>query len=450
MKRIFSLFFCTLTALSFTADAQYQKIITITGTGGVGGYGGDGYTATAGTLNGPHAVAVDNSGNVYVVDYYNFRVRKIKKTSNTIVTFAGNGIAGNAGDGTAATNAELNPQGVAVDYKGNVFISDNVHNVIRKVNPTTNIISTYAGTSVLGYSGDNGPALSARFNAPFGLACDKRGNLYVADAGNHVVRKIDTTGLVTTIAGDGNAGYSGDGFAAVTARLDSPYAVAVTSSGSVIIADRNNNVVRMVDDTGVIHTMAGNGLLAYSGDGGLAINASFQRPTGVAVDSAGNVYISDSYNNVIRMVDASGVINTIVGNGFPGFGGDLGSPLGANLFHPYGLAVDTFGSIYIADANNQRVRKVYNTTVGIAGDPANATTPEVYPNPFNNNITISHLHKGDHVYMYDMAGRPVSGDWKVTADGEQNFAIGELAIGIYLLHVQDADGNNRVTVKMIK
>lgn len=448
MKRIFSLFFCALTAISFNADAQYRKIITIAGTGGTGGYGGDGFTATAGTFNGPHNVAVDNTGNVFIVDYFNFRVRKIKKTTNTIVTFAGNGISGNSGDGTAATNGEINPQGVTTDFRGNVYIADNVHNVIRKVN-NLNIISTYAGTGVQGYFGDNGSALSAEFNAPFGLACDRRGNLYVADAGNHVVRMIDTFGVITTIAGDGNAGYSGDGFGALTARLDSPYAVAVAPSGAVIIADHNNNVVRVVDASGIINTLAGNGVYAYSGDGGLAINASFKYPTGVAVDTAGNVYISDSYNNVIREVDATGVINTVVGNGWPGFGGDLGGPLGANLFHPYGVAVDTFGSIYIADANNQRVRKVYTTTVGVGNDPLEEE-PEVFPNPFYDNISVSDLHKGDKVCMYDMTGRAVSETWTVANDGDQYFHIGEVATGVYLLRISDAQGNNRVAIKMTK
>ncbi len=449
MKRVFSLFFCALSAFSFHADAQYRKIMTITGTGGVGGYGGDGYYASGGTLNGPQNIALDNAGNIYIVDYYNFRVRKIKKYNNNIVTFAGNGISGNNGNGTAATNAQVNPKGVACDFRGNVYISDNMHHVIRKVN-ALNIISTYAGTGVQGYTGDNGAATLATFNSPFGLACDKKGNLYVADAGNHVVRMIDTFGKVTTVAGDGTAGYMGDGLPATVARLDSPFAVAVTNSGAFYIADHNNNVVRMVDAAGQMSTFAGDGAFAYSGDNGLAINASFNYPTGVAVDTAGNVYISDSYNNVIREVEAAtGIINTVVGNGFPGFGGDLGGPLGANLFHPYGIAVDSFNNIFICDVNNQRVRKVYTSTVSVGNDPL-AAQPEVFPNPFEGDITVTDLRKNDRVCLYDMVGRAMTTAWIVDTDGAQTFTTGDLAKGVYVLQVTDAAGNNRASIKMVK
>lgn len=447
MKRIFSLFFCSITALSFNADAQYKKIITLAGTNPPGGYGGDGYTATSGTLNGPLNVALDKTGNIYIVDYYNFRVRKIKKSDNTIVTFAGNGISGNNGDGTAATNAEMNPRGVAADHKGNVFISDNRSHVIRKVNTATNIVTTYAGTGTAGYTGDGGSAVLARLNTPMGMQCDRRGNLYFADAGNHCIRRIDTLGRISTVAGDGTSGFGGDGFSALTARLDSPYTVAVAPSGALLIADHGNNRIRMVDVTGLINTFAGNGVYAYSGDGGLAVNCSFNYPTGVAVDTAGNVYISDSYNNVIREVDITGNINTIVGNSWPGFGGDLGDPLGANLFHPYGVAVDTFGSVYIADANNERIRKVYTTTLGVEDLDPNGTA--VYPNPFNNNITVAGVRRGNKVALYDIMGRQIQ-TMTATTDGEQTFTIGDLANGIYLLEVNDEAGRSRGSFRMVK
>ncbi len=447
MKRIFSLFFFTLSICSLNAEAQYRKITTIAGTGGIGGYGGDGFVATAGVLNGPHNVAVSNKGEVYIVDFYNFRVRKIK-TNGSIVTFAGNGITGYSGDGTAATNARMNPKGVAVDYRGNVYISDPVHSVIRKVN-TLNIISTYVGTGIYGYTPSNTNAKTTKIGAPWGMACDNEGNLYFADAGNHVVCKVDTFGVISTIAGDGNLGSSGDGFGALTARLDSPYAVAVDRKGKVYIADHNNSTIRMVDLSGNIDRVAGTtGVFGNSGDLGLAINAQLNFPTGVAVDSDYNVYISDSHNNVIRMVDATGVISTIVANGFPGFGGDLGDALGANLWAPYGICVDSTGAIYIADANNQRVRRVYSATVGVNNvDPAAGLT--IYPNPFNNNITVAGLHNNDVVCLYDLMGRPVMQQVTVVA-GAKTFEIGDIAQGIYLLQVNDAAGNNRITAKMIK
>lgn len=448
MKRIFSLFFFTLSICSFSAEAQYRKITTIAGTGGIGGYGGDGFVATAGVLNGPHAVAVSNKGEVYIVDFYNFRVRKIK-TNGSIVTFAGNGLSGYNGDGTAATNARMNPKGVAADYKGNVYISDPVHSVIRKVN-ALNIVSTYVGTGVYGYTPLNTNAKTTKIGAPWGLACDKSGNLYFTDAGNHVVCKVDTFGVITTLAGDGNAGSLGDGFAAVTARLDSPFAVAVDRTGNVFVADHNNSTVRMIDPAGIITKVAGTiGSFGYSGNLGLAINAQLNYPSGVAVDTFGNVYISDSRNNVIRMVDPTGVISTIVANSFPGFGGDLGDALGANLFHPYGICVDSIGAIFIADANNQRVRRVYNTTVGVNNVDPNSGL-NIYPNPFNNNITVAGLHKNDVVCLYDLMGRPVMPKTTIDTEGAKTFEIGDIAQGIYLLQVNNASGENRITAKMIK
>ncbi|WP_161499176.1 NHL domain-containing protein [Flavipsychrobacter stenotrophus] len=448
MKRIFSLFFFTLSICSFSAEAQYRKITTIAGTGGIGGYGGDGFVATAGVLNGPHNVAVSNKGEVYIVDFYNFRVRKIK-TNGSIVTFAGNGITGYTGDNTAATNARMNPKGVAVDFHGNVYISDPVHSVIRKVN-TLNIITTYVGTGIYGYTPTNTNAKTTRIGAPWGLACDKMGNLYFADAGNHVVCMVDTFGVITTLAGDGTAGFLGDGFGALTARLDSPYAVAVDRTGNVFVADHNNSTIRMIDVAGNINKVAGTiGSFGNAGDLGLAINAQLNYPTGVAVDTAGNVYISDSHNNVIRMVDASGVISTIVANGFPGFGGDLGDAIGANLWAPYGICVDSIGAIFIADANNQRVRRVYNATVGVNNVDPNSGL-NIYPNPFNNNITVAGLHKNDVVCLYDLMGRPVMPQVTVDAEGVKSFEIGDIAQGIYLLQVNNAKGDNRVTAKMIK
>ena len=449
MKRTFSLLLLTLFVCTLSATAQYKRIVTLAGKGGIGDYSGDGYAATNAFFHGPEAVSVDKVGNVYIVDFLNFRVRKVLISTGQVVTFAGNGTPGNNGDGSSAPSAEMNPQGVAADMRGNVFISDATHSVVRKVN-TLGIISTYAGTGAFGWSGDGGLAIHARLKAPSGLFTDNRSNLYICDAANHVIRKVDTFGIITTIAGNDTAGYSGDGGPATDARLDSPYAVTVDRFGDLFIADYKNNVIRMVDAaTGSIATVAGTGAHGYTGDNGLAINATLDNPRGIAVDTALNVYISDANNNVIRKVDAAGTITTAVGNGYPGFGGDLGDPLGANLFNPYGIALDTFGSLYIADANNQRVRKVYNITLGVH-DVSQGTTVTAFPNPVNNQINITGLSINDRVAVYDLTGRPVTDVWTATTNGAQAFAISHLAAGMYVLQVTGSDGNSKATIQIVK
>ncbi|MBC7554694.1 MAG: T9SS type A sorting domain-containing protein [Taibaiella sp.] len=447
MNRNYSIFFFALFTLSVSAHAQSRRIVTYAGSGGTGGFSGDGFAATGALFYGPQSVSVDTTGNVFVVDYYNARVRKIKKTG-TIVTFAGTGVGGYSGDGTASTSAKVDPQGVAADKRGNVFISNYLNDVIRKVNPL-GIISTYGGTGTRGYSGDNGPATAAKFHSPSGLFTDSKNNLYVADAGNNVIRKIDTFGTVTTVAGIGTAGYSGDGGAATAAELDSPYAVTMDRYGNLFIADYKNNVVRMVDPaTGFISTFAGTGAYGYSGDGGAAAAAELNKPAGIAVDTNGNVFISDSYNNVIRVVNSIGIISTSVGNGTPGFGGDLGDPLGANLFHPYGIAIDTTGSMFIADANNQRIRKVYYTTLGVEDIDPNVHIT-AYPNPAGNIITVTNVAKNDKIVLSDIAGKVLSST--IAADnGDQTIATNTYAKGVYLLQVNGSNGAKKGTIEFVK
>jgi trimeric autotransporter adhesin len=441
------LFIFTLFVSSLAARAQVLKIVTIGGNGTIG-FSGDGGGAQAAQFNGPLAVAVDTAGNIYVDDYYNYRVRKIN-TANTISTVAGTGTLGYTGNGSIASSAEVVPGGLAIDRKGNLFISDAYFNVIRKVNPL-GIISTYAGTGIGGYSGDSSSATVAKLHSPVGLAIDKKGNLFIADAANHVVRKVDTTGRITTYAGVGTPGYFGDGGVATFAMLDSPIAVTVDRLGNLYIADYYNNVIRKVDTTQVITTFAGTaGSYGYSGDGGLAAFAMLNAPKGVAVDTGLNVYISDANNNVIRKVDASGNISTVVGNGTPGFSGDLGPAAGANLNNPCGIAVDKYGSIYIADANNQRVRKTVSN-VGVKNVNETAVHIGAFPNPFTGTITVTGLSRSDKVSVCDITGRQVSEEWNVNNEGPQTYSMKQLAAGTYMLQVWDTDGNRKATVKLTK
>jgi len=284
-----------------------------------------------------------------------------------IQTVAGNGIAGYAGDGGPATAAELSdPFGGAVDSSGNLYVADYGNARIRKVT-SSGTITTAAGTGTEGYGGDNGAATRAELNYPIGVAVDSAGNLYIADTYNHRIRKV-SNGVITTVAGNGTAGFSGDNGSATSAQLNYPYSVAVDAAGNLYIADYGNNRIREVSG-GVITTVAGNGTQGFSGDSGPAVNAQLSEPVSVAV-RAGNLYIADFGNNRIRSVSA-GLIATAAGNGKLGYSGDGGPATSAELYSPRGVSVDANGNLYIADTYNQRIREVTSGVIfTIAGDGA--------------------------------------------------------------------------------
>ena len=343
------------------APVSPGTITTVAGTGEYG-FSGDGGPASEAQLYSPRGVAVDGAGNLYIADRENNRIRRVDSTG-TITTVAGTGLD--------------SPSGVAVDGAGNLYIADTLNHSIRKVD-STGTITTVAGTRGRGFWGDGGPATEAPLNLPGGMAVDSAGNLYIADSGNFRIRKIDSTGTITTVAGSvGPPGFSGDGGPATAARLDNPHDVAVDGAGNLYIADNGNNRIRKVDSTGTITTIAGTSELGYSGDGGLAIAAQFSVPTAVAVDGAGNLYIVDTWNHRIRKVDLTGTITTVAGTGGIGVGGggysgDGGPAVEAQFSIPTGVAVDGAGNLYIADAGNQRIRKV--TPVGSL-TPPNPTVP---------------------------------------------------------------------------
>jgi N-acetylneuraminic acid mutarotase len=294
-----------------------------------------------------------------------------------IASQAGNGVLGYSGDGGPAASAEFSsPTGVAVDSSGNLYIVDADNNRIRKVTASTGIITTVAGNGTAGYSGDGGAATSAELDTPFGVAVDASGNLYIVDVNNDRIRKVTaSTGIITTVAGNGTWGYSGDGGTATSAELFSPFGVAVDASGNLYIADSGNNRIRKVTaSTGIITTVAGNGTGGYTGDSGVATGAELNSPYGVAVDASGNIYIVDSGNNRIRKVTAStGVITTMAGNGTAGYSGDSGAGTSAELNSPFGVAVDASGNLYIADTYNLVIRKVTASTGIITTVAGNGT-----------------------------------------------------------------------------
>ena len=340
------------------------------------GNSGDGGPATSASTSRPCGLAVEAlTGNLYIAYLYNRAVRMVTKSTGIITTVAGTGVIGYTGDGGPATKATMSvPFDVAIDpFNGNFYIADAGIHVVRMVTKSTGIITTVVGTGRKGYTGNGGLAVNASMSTPVSIVVDPQtGNLYISDRDNHAIRMVSrTTGIITTIIGIGKWGYSGDGGLAVNATLDTPGGIAVAAAtGNIYVADTYNNVIRMVTrSTGVISTVAGtaqssSGTIIKSGV--LATTAKLDLPGGVAIDSlSGNIYIADSRNNVIRMVNGSGIITTIAGNRFGrnGFSGDGGPATNAQLSFPMWVAMDVMsGTMYIADSFNYVVRNV----VGVA------------------------------------------------------------------------------------
>jgi uncharacterized protein (TIGR03437 family) len=325
---------------------------TVVGNGALG-FSGDGAASNLAMLNQPTGIAIDSAGNLYIADSENCRIRKAAAGGNTspITTVAGNGGISYSGDGSRATKAQLNtPLGVAVDSSGNLYIADTANHAVRKVT-AAGTISTLAGTGTAGYSGDGSAAAGAQLSGPQGIAVDSSGNVYIADTGNARVRKISTAGVISTYAGSGTVGYAGDGSSATAAQLNAPLSVALDSAGNLYIADFGNNVVRKVTAGGIISTVAGNGIQGFGGDGGPARSAALNGPQAVAVDSSGNLYIADSQNSRVRVVTLNGSIATVAGTGIAGYTGDGGLAVNAQIANPAGLAIDSAGAIYITDSS---------------------------------------------------------------------------------------------------
>lgn len=277
---------------------------------------------------------------------------------STITTIAGNGIASGSGDGGPATQATLNtPASIAIDTAGNVYVADAFNHRVRRITPD-GTITALVGTGQAGFDGDGAQAIDARLRSPLGVAVDGSGTLYIADTYNHRIRKVAPDGVISTIAGTGASGFGGDGGPGTAAMLSYPTGIAVASDGTLYIADTRNHRVRKLATDGTITTVAGTGAAGYNGDGGPAALARLNSPRDVAVSRDGTLYIVDRENRRIRRVDADSIITTVAGTGSSGFNGYRGEAIEATLRAPYGIAVDAQGNLYIADTFNHRVRKV--------------------------------------------------------------------------------------------
>jgi cysteine-rich repeat protein len=337
-------------------DVDHQHMSFVAGNGRPG-YSGDGRAGSSAQLYYPRGIAIDGIGNAYISDSYNHRVRKVAP-DGTISTVAGTGVEGTGGDGGPAVAAELRyPYGIDADSSGNVIVADYVNCRIRWID-SRGMIRTAAGNGTAGFAGDNGPAVAAKLYYPMDAKFDGKGGFFVVDYGNSRVRHVDKAGIIATVAGTGTAGYSGDGGLATDARLNYPNAVTVGETGEIFIADSSNSCVRKIDAEGVINTIAGTGVTGFSGDGGLGINAELNWPSGIALDPAGNVYISDSNNFRIRRLGPDGIITTIVGSSLQSLG-DGGSADRAELLWPDGMVVDPLtNSVYVVDAGHYRLRRI--------------------------------------------------------------------------------------------
>jgi trimeric autotransporter adhesin len=383
MKQLLLFFFTGVIVHSYC----HSQIITTVVGGGTGGLG-DGGQATDCELNAPELITKDGAGNLYIADRENSRIRKVT-AGGVITTIAGTGVAGYSGDSGPATLAALNgPFAIALSTSGDVFFSDMDNHCIRKIN-STGTISTVAGTGALGFNGDGIQATAAQLSRPAGVSIDNIGNIYFADNGNHRVRKIDLSGVISTIAGSGTSGYTGDNGPATDAQLNEPGGIALDLGGNIYVAEYMNNSIRKVDASGIITTIAGGIVSGYSGDGGPATSARLKKPIGISISAFGYVYIADTWNNCIREINPKGMIGTVAGTGTLGFAGDGGNATAAKLSKPTGVYVDATNSIYIADWGNDRIRTLKVPTSSSEIIAKSYSTFDIYPNPSKGQFTVT-------------------------------------------------------------
>jgi sugar lactone lactonase YvrE len=432
------------TCACFTLQAQVTIITTIAGNG-AGSYCCDGGPATNAEINNANQLCLDKFGNLYFTDDYNNRVRKITLPSGTITTIAGTGIGGYSGDDSLATNAKLFiPGAIFADTTGNIYIGDGLNHRIRKVTISTGIITTIAGIGIPGNTGDGGLATNAEIYSPAGLYVDQAGNIYISDIDNNNIRKVTPNGIISTIAGIGTLGYSGDGGIATNAQFSAPTKATLDNSGNIIIADGNNNVLREIGvETGIINTIAGNGTPGYSGDGGPAINALLNGPYGIFIDRQNNIFFAEYGNGTIRRIDGiTKIITTVAGCGIAGYAGDGGPPDSAKLI-PEDVTIDQYGVMYIADYENNRIRAVYNPKLAVPAIQSTLQNYNISPNPSDGNITLSQLVKDtDPVFaqIWNTSGVSIYKEQLLFTNGVDQLHVVNAVPGLYLLQLTDSKG----------
>lgn len=422
--------------LAFIVSSISIKAQNISTFGGGGSATCEACSATTTAIPNPIGGVFDKLGNYYFASGIGGnRIHKIS-TAGIINTIAGNGIEGFSGDGGMATNAQLkSPTAVKLDTFGNIYISDNQNFRIRKVNALTGVITTIAGNGTFGYNGDAIPATDAMLYG--GTIClDKAGNIYIPEYVGRRVRKINMAGIISTIAGTGVIGSSGDGGQATNAEL-SPNGATIDDAGNLYIADPYANVVRKIDGSGIISTIAGNGGWVYAGDGIPATNAQIQ-PTHITHDQSGNLYVADKVNKRVYKITTAGMLYCVAGNGMGGFNGDGGPATDASLDYPSGVSIDPCGNLFITEADNKRIRKVtFNPTCNPAGVEeahTSAHSTSLYPNPATTQLTITATEKINTLLVTNTLGQPLIylqylGSEQVPLD------VSHLPPGLYILRI---------------
>jgi sugar lactone lactonase YvrE len=403
-----------------------QVISTFAGSGSQGAANG---TGTAASFFNPTGVAVDGSGNVYVADQANNLIRKITP-AGLVSWFAGGGQG--AADGTAASFYA--PTGIAIDGSGNVYVGDQENHLIRKITPT-GAVSTFAGSGSVGFS--NGIGTAASFSNPAGVAVDASCNVYVADVYNNSIRMITPAGVVSTLAGSGAYGFANG--AGTAASFNHPTGVAVDVLGDVYVADKGNHLIRKITPAGVVSTLAGSGTNGYSN--GTSTTASFNNPTGLAVDGSGNVYVADEYNNRIRKITSSGVVSTFAGSGNPldPSGKLLPGSGPASFYAPSAVAVDVTGDFYVADTKNNRIRKITGIPAGIE-ELISVSDMKLYPIPAKQTLTLALTLQVDGNLRLGLIN--ISGIEVASMEGNYDsgfnkllLSVGALPAGIYVANI---------------
>ena len=395
--------------------SQTVTVTTIAGDGIADFRDANSYNAE---FHSPTGVALDPSGYIYVADSQNNRIRKIDAAGN-VTTYAGTG--GTGSNNGYRTSAQFSaPWGIAVDASYNVYVGDWYNHLIRKIDPT-GMVTTLAGTGAAGFA--DGAGTTAQFNRPQGVAVDGSGNVYVADASNHKIRKITPSGFVSTLAGS-DSGFA-DGSAA-SAKFKFPSGVAADAAGNVFVGDLSNNRVRKITASGMVSTFAGTGAVGHIDGNGL--NARFALPIGVALDNAGNLFVADAYNNIIRKISPTGFVSTLAGSGDAWYSDGTGTT--ATFYQPVGLVVDPYGNVYVADMINQRIRKVTVTPNSVT--PAVSQSLQLIPNPAVAGVHIKGLQTVESVYIFNALGQQVL---FVEADSNTEINLQPLSPGIYEVRV---------------
>ncbi|MEP6715058.1 MAG: IPT/TIG domain-containing protein [Terriglobia bacterium] len=392
-------------------NAQQYTVITVAGQGGSPGNSGDFGPASNAQFTNPIRVAVDNQGNLYITDYSNQLIRRVDHTTGVVTTVAGSGTFGFSNDGMSGAGANIAaPHDVVADNAGNVYIADTLNARVRKLD-AAGIISTIAGNGTRGYGGDGGAATDAQLTLPTGLALDSKGNLYIADPGNGSVRKVSPTGMISTVAGKGNVVFGaapGDGGLAINAFLEMPYAVEVDAAGVLYIGDIGSSSIRRVTNDGKISTYVQN-----------FIAQNF------ALDSAGAIYFANYRNNTVVKILPGGTQLWIAGNGTAGYSGDGGIATSAQFSQPYGVAVDSSGNVYVADAANAVIRKLTPIPFSI-GAVANAASIQGFATPLSGQGDASlPISAGEIVVLFGTGLGPAT----LQVNSPQNGAFGTQLAG---------------------